>query len=351
MSEYVRFSESLETEQREESKKIDDIVDALRVTHRHAFDLRRHAPRDTHAKGHGFLKGTLTVADCLPPEYAQSLFSTPGEYPVILRFATEPGAMLDDRTPAARGLAMKLIGVEGEKMRGGDARVTQDFLFNNCPILPLAEVTTYREIQQLRAEYRDDPDGLVAAIEQRDDAELQKTFDRLPNVHLLGNAYYSQSAFRFGDYVCKYALFPATDEQRALAQRHVSDDDEPGVLTQWLKEHFAECDARFDFAVQLQTNPETQPIEDASVNWKTDEAPFYNVAHLHIPAQNPYTPERRVYSDDVLAFDPWAGRPDLRPLGSINRVRARAYRASSELRHHLNARAEHEPTSIDDIPD
>lgn len=350
MIDYVRFSEDLETEQPQEDDKIRDIVDALRITHRHAFDARRHAPRDTHAKGHGFLKGTLTVESDLPEELAQSLFATPGDYPVVMRFATEPGAMLDDRTPAARGTAIKLIGVNGDKM-AGDGRVTQDFLFNNCAILPLADVTTYREIQQLRAKYRDDPEGLVKAIEARDDAELQKTFERLPNIHLLANAYYSQSAFRFGDHVCKYGLFPNTETQAALADREVTDEDGPGILTEWLESYLAEHDAGFDFAVQLQTDPEAMPIEDASIDWDTELSAYRTVARLHLPRQSPYTPERRVYGDDVLSFDPWAGRADLRPLGSINRVRAKAYRASSKLRHHLNARAEYEPTSIDDIPD
>lgn len=350
MTDYVRFSDDLETEQPDEDDKIRDIVDALGVTHRHAFEARRHAPRDTHAKGQGFVKGTLTVESDLPGELAQSLFAGPGEYPVIMRFATEPGDMLDDRTPAARGVSMKLIGVDGEKM-AGDGRVTQDFLFNNCAILPLADVTTYREIQRLRATYRDDPDGLVEAIEARGDAELQKTFERLPNIDLLAHAYYSQSAFRFGDYVCKYGLFPNTEAQRALAERYVRDEDGPGVLTEWLEAYLAEHDAGFDFAVQLQTDAQAMPIEDASIDWDTELSPYRTIARLHIPSQRPYTPERRVYGDDVLSFDPWAGRDDLRPLGSINRVRAKAYRASSKLRHHLNARAEYEPTSIDDIPD
>ncbi|MES1924625.1 catalase family protein [Salinisphaera sp. T31B1] len=350
MNAYVRFSEDLEVEQPDEDAKIRDIVELLAATNRATFESVRHAKRDTHAKGQGFVKGTLTVVDDLPPELAQSLFAGPGRYPVVIRLATEPGAMLDDRQPAARGLAMKVFGVPGDKM-AGDGRTTHDFLFNNCPILPLAEVTTYREIQALRAHYVDDPDGLADAIAARDDAELQTLFERLPNIHLLGNAYYSQSAFRYGDYVVKYGLFPNTDAQRALAEREIDADDPPGVLTEWLRDYLAAAEAGFDFRVQLQTDPRTMPIEDASVDWDQRASPYRTVARLHIPAQDPFTPERRVYSEDILSFDPWAGRADLRPLGSINRVRAKAYRASSTFRHRMNARAEHEPEHIDEIPD
>lgn len=346
----VKFREDLEVEQPDEQQKIDDIVHYLGIVHRRGIEARRHAARDTHAKGHGFLKGTLTVAEGLSEPLAQSLFAAPGSYPVVLRLATEPGDFMDDREPAARGLAMKLIGVDGDKM-AGDGRITQDFLFNNCPILPLAEVTTYREIARLRAEYGHDPEKLAEAVNQRDDAELQNLFGRLPNIDLLGNSYYSQSAFRYGDYVCKYALVPNNDAQRALASRHVDDDDSPGVLTEWIRGHFAEHTASFDFCVQLLTDPEAMPIEDASVDWDQNASPFLKVATLELPVQDPFTPARRVYGDDVLSFDPWAGRSDLRPLGSINRVRAKAYRASSTLRHHYNDRAESEPRQIDDIPD
>ncbi|WP_423821573.1 catalase family protein [Salinisphaera sp. SPP-AMP-43] len=345
----MRYSDDLEREQPDEQAKIRDIVDYLRVAHERAIAAGQHAPRDTHAKGQGFVKGTLTVDADLPEELAQSLFAAPGDYPAVLRFATEPGAFVDDRVPAARGLAMKVLGVGGEKM--ADDRATQDFLFNNCPILPLAEVTTYREIAYLRAEYGHDPQALAEQIAKRDDAHVQTLFERLPNIDLLAHSYYSQSAFRYGDYVCKYALMPYDEDQRALAARTVTDDDSQNALSEWLAEFLSQHEARFDFCVQLMTDPAAMPIEDASVEWDVGKSAWRRVAHLHLPRQDPFTPARRDFSEDVLSFDPWAGRADLRPLGSINRVRKSAYRASSTRRHEANGRAEFEPASSADIPD
>ncbi|WP_348760517.1 catalase family protein [uncultured Salinisphaera sp.] len=350
MTDYVRYRDDLETVPDNEDAQIDDIVRYLRITQKRTFDERRHATRDTHAKGQGFLKGTFTIEPDLPEELAQSLFATPGHHDAVLRFATEPGAMLDDRVPAARGLGLKVFDIDGDKM-AGDGRRTQDFTFNNCPILPLTDVPTYREIHYLKAEYGHDPDLLAAKIGERDDADLQTLFERLPNIDLLANSYYSQSAFRFGDYVCKYALMPNREAQRALAARPVTDDDSPGVLTEWLTDFMADNEAGFDFCIQLQTDTTRMPIEDASVDWPVGESAYRKVATLTLPPQNPYTPARRVFCDDVLGFDGWLGRADLRPLGSINRVRAKAYRASSAMRHHLNQRAEFEPASIADVPD
>lgn len=350
MTMYVPYSDDLEVEQPDEQAKIADVLRYLSVAHERMIEAHAQSPRDTHAKGHGVLKGVLTVAPDLPVELAQSLFARPGEYPAILRFATEPGAFMDDRRPAARGLAMKLMGVDGEKM-AGDGRVTQDFLFNNCPVQPLADVATYREIARLRAEYGHDPDQMAAEIAKRDDGDVQTLFERLPNIDLLANSYYSQSAFRFGDYVCKYALVPNIDAQRALAARPVTDDDGPDVLAQWLAGFLADNEAGFDFCVQLLTDPGSMPIEDASIEWSVGRSAWRRVATLHLPSQDPFTPARRIFGDDVLTFDPWAGRPDLRPLGSINRVRKAAYRASARRRHEINGRAEFEPTSLADCPD
>lgn len=350
MSMYIRYSDDLEVIPDNEDEQIGDIVRYLQITQRRTFDARRHATRDTHAKGHGFLKGRFTIEPDLPEELAQSLFATPRTHDAIVRFATEPGDMLDDRTPAARGLGLKLLDVDGDKL-GDDGRTTQDFTFNNCSVLPLTDVPTYREIHYLKAEYGHDPALLAEKIGERDDADLQTLFERLPNIHLLANSYYSQSAYRFGDYVCKYALMPNTETQRALAARPVTDDDSPAVLTEWLSAFMADNEAGFDFCVQLQTDTDKMPIEDASIDWNTGQSAFRKVATLSLPPQDPYTPARRVFGDDVLGFDGWLGRADLRPLGSINRVRAKAYRSSSTMRHHLNQRQEFEPSSIDDFPE
>jgi hypothetical protein len=68
----------------------------------------------THARTQGIVKRKLIVGE-LPPHLAQSLFSTPAEYPIAMRYSTEPGDPgLDDRIPQPRGLGMKVFNVRGE---------------------------------------------------------------------------------------------------------------------------------------------------------------------------------------------------------------------------------------------
>lgn len=103
--------------------------------------------------------------------------------------------------------------------------------------------------------------------------------------------------------------------------------------------------------VQLCTDLQSMPVEDGSVQWPEDKSPYQPVAKLTFGPQDTFNPERRVYADDVLSFNPFHCLPEHRPLGNIMRVRKLAYETSSRYRHHMNAQKRVEPTSIDELPD
>jgi catalase len=91
----------------------------------------------THARTQGIVKGKLIVGE-LPPHLAQSLFSTPAEYPIAMRYSTEPGDPgPDDRIPQPRGLGMKVFNVRGEMFDIGKDYPTQDIEFNSTQHLIL----------------------------------------------------------------------------------------------------------------------------------------------------------------------------------------------------------------------
>ncbi|MFC7607804.1 catalase family protein [Teichococcus aestuarii] len=109
----VRYDPSLEQVQPDEAETIASLTGSLRKISETTFEDYGHAVRSVHAKGHGLLKGTLRVLGHLPPTLAQGLFAHPAEYPAVLRFSTNPGDVLDDSITVPRGLAVKVIGVEG----------------------------------------------------------------------------------------------------------------------------------------------------------------------------------------------------------------------------------------------
>jgi hypothetical protein len=151
--------------------------------------------------------------------------------------------------------------------------------------------------------------------------------------------------------MAKLSLAPVSAELVALAGSKLELGDDPDVIRQAVLTHFQHNGGEWELRVQLCTDIEAMPVEDASVLWPDDISPHQPVATLRLPPQDAYSPARRVYGDDVLSFNPWHGIQEHRPLGSIMRVRIAAYERSSARRHALNARPRVEPTSIEQIPD
>jgi hypothetical protein len=83
----------------------------------------------------------------------------------------------------------------------------------------------------------------------------------------------------------------------------------------------------FDVALQFFVDEERTPIEDASVLWREDVAPFVKVARLELPMQDTQSTEGRALADTIEAatFDPWCALDAHRPLGDVMRARKVVY--------------------------
>jgi hypothetical protein len=88
---------------------------------------------------------------------------------------------------------MKIFNVKGERILPDETGLdTQDFLFNNAPMVELTDVKTTLEIQTLREQYFDDPAQLKKELGKRSDSSKQLAPGTLPNTYLLGSTMYSQ---------------------------------------------------------------------------------------------------------------------------------------------------------------
>jgi ketosteroid isomerase-like protein len=111
-------------------------------------------------------------------------------------------------------------------------------------------------------------------------------------------------------------------------------------LSENLAAHLRERSACFDFMVQARMDPRTMPIEDPTIEWREDEAPFVTVARLTIA---PQTPDVGEFCEST-SFTPWHSLPEHQPLGGINRARKAVYQVVSRLRHDFNQQKRAEPT-------
>src|SRR5690348_6320502 len=82
--------------------------------------------RALHAKGHGIYEAALEIAGDLPEHARHGLFAQPGRYEALVRFSNGSGKVQADKVGDVRGLAVKVLGVAGDKVLGDAA--TQDFL-------------------------------------------------------------------------------------------------------------------------------------------------------------------------------------------------------------------------------
>ena len=146
-------------------------------------------------------------------------------------------------------------------------------------------------------------------------------------------------------------MAPVSPELRALTGSPVDLKDKPDGLRDAVTGFFAASDAQWEVRVQLCTDLEKMPIEDAAVVWPEDLSPFFPVARITVPRQVAWSGPRSYAVDDGMSFSPWHGVAEHRPLGSVMRVRRAAYAVSARLRAAHNARSITEPTSLEDLPD
>ena len=360
---YLPYSDGLEQLQPDEAALVDKILASMLRVNRLVSDRHRHGLRDAHAKSHGIVKGELIVQAGLPDHLRQGLFAEPARYPVIVRFSTAPGDLQSDRVPSPRGMAIKVLGVPGEKLLADDDSHNQDLLLVNHPVIPFGNVKAYWEMQQLLEKGDGSPDTLlrIAAAVARGASQLFKAARvEVPaaleaiaatNHHVLGETFHSMAALRYGDYVAKLSAAPASEQVRALTGAPIAADRGDSALRDLVIEHFQAHGAEYELRAQLCTGLETMPIEDASIEWKAAASPHQVVARIVVPAQHAYSDARRIYGDDVLSFSPWRGLAAHRPLGSIMRIRRAAYEQSSRARHAMNVAPRVEPRDIAELPD
>ena len=357
---YLRYSPNIEQPTSDEQQAIDGIIKGMTQQTETVEKREQHAVRASHAKSSGLVVGELTVASNLPPELAQGLFMQGRTHPVAIRFAQGPGETLGDRVSTHRGMAIKVFGVSGEKLPSHDAD-TQDFVFATGTTFPSGTAQGFlRDAKQISAA-TPLPEGFKSAV-----SATARNFNRLlhafgtespkadffghPFSHPLTDAYFSQAPLRYGDYVAKLGAYPASGAQEALKEwrldPHQDEDGFRRAVVDYIRDH----ETVFDLRVQLWTDADTQPIEDASIDWPIADSPYRTVATIRIPAQDAYSAVRQHYFDELMTFRPAHALTAHRPLGSVMRARLQVYQALSEFRHRENGVREENPSDIKAIP-
>jgi hypothetical protein len=310
------------------------------------------AVRDAHPNHHAFVTARFIVepSESMPGPLC-GVFAKRREYKALVRFSASQPSKGPDTRSDLRGIAIKLLDVDGQKALETDASRSQDFLLASSKQFFVRNAKDYLEftvalergglhwVWYFVKTPRRWSDGLALA---------RPTFPR-PRAFridsLLSLSYFSQTPYRWTDGAVKYRV-TASPSTRAVVPRFTRAADTPHYLRDTMMRHLAAENVVLDFAVQFQADAARMPIEDPMVIWDEQTAPFHKIATIVIPAQDFHTAEHWAWAEKI-SFTPWRTLEDHRPLGGINRMRRLVYEEISALRRRLNGVSAAEPTEED----
>ena len=238
------YQPNYEVPEEEEAQSRENLATSLRGISETTFNNSGHATRSVHAKSHGLLIGELHVLDNLPPYLAQGIFAKASSYPVVMRISTIPAVLLDDNVSTARGFAVKVVGVEGERLMGTENAVTQDFVLVNGPVfLTSAPRQFLSKLKLLAARSNKVPalkkvlstilqgtEKLIEAV--GGESATLKAIGWHAETNVLGEIYFSQVPIMYGDYMAKISIAPISNSLIQLKNTPVDLTDKPDGLRQ-----------------------------------------------------------------------------------------------------------------------
>ncbi|MDN5869781.1 MAG: hypothetical protein L0H73_03525 [Nitrococcus sp.] len=305
------------------------------------------AERGGNTKTHGIVRAQVTIRDDLPEHMRRGIFKEPRTFPAYVRYSG-PGPNLprDIEDVGFVSMALKIMGVPGTKLLD-DEKHTQDML-GVCT--PTFVTPNTRENAKLQIwSFREMP---VFYFLNPFDFHLLDFFMQ----SLWNETQYNPLGARYWSCV-PYLLGEGQAMMYSFAPRSKVVTDIPGVPfghvpANYLRDNMvatlARQDVDFDLLVQVQTDAQRMPIENASVRWPERLSPFVPAASIHIPSQR-FDTWAHVELAKRLSMNPWHCLPEHRPLGNQSRARLRMYSALSRLRQAMNQTPHVEPTGDEEL--
>lgn len=287
-----------------------------------ATDKRRGGgvrSRFNQARATACVDAELTVLDGLAAGHRVGLFAQPRTYKCWIRFANATSQSDTDKD--TRGMAIKVLDVTGDNLTPGVTH--QDFVLNSHPVMMVGSTRKFLELLEAN-----EAGGLRRAlyfIRNLKAARIAMASRANHTCHL-DIPYWSTTPYRLGTTAVKYLARPASATKSTLPSTLTA-----AYLTDAIRTRLSRDEASFDLLVQPHVDDRRTPIEDASVEWREEDAPYVAVARIRIPPQS-INEGAKVARCETTAFSPWHCLSEHRPLGNMNRARREIYRAMAAYR-------------------
>lgn len=317
---------------------IGQMVDELKKQMNQLFPSSKKMLRQAESKMHGCLAAKFIIHPNLEKKHRVGIFAKPRTYDAFVRFSNAKTGVSKDDTKDQQGMAVKLIGVKGEKLISSEHLAgTQDFIGLNFETFVSKSVKEFAGI--IKAFTSGKISLALFALNPLHWPLIIRIAKRKSIISsVLEQNYWSTTAYQFGDKKAIKFMFRSTLNPDTLLPKKPG----PDYLKNQMANFLGKSDMSFDFLVQFQKDADKMPIEDPTVKWKSD---YVKLASLYIPKQVFDTDDHRMFGD-ALSFNPWHSLPAHRPLGGLNRARLRIYKELSEHRHRANQQKVFEPNDM-----
>jgi len=340
-----------------EDKLTNELLDVIReFVGRRFNENRRPALRDAHAKDNGCVTAIFRVDDTLNPDLQHGIFKHRGRsFKAWIRFSSGNSEIRSSRWPDPHAMAIKLVGVEGNKLLD-DEKQTQDFVLIDSPVFFVDDLARYKRALETYLHGGDfgalwQWASLVNLRGREIITGVRGNFRWITN-HLF-HQYWSATPYRLGAppgkrFAVKYTAKPRSPNPANTLQQLASFFARDFSLKDEVAKVLKHREVNFDFYIQRYVDDERTPIEDSKVAWDEAVSKPEHVATLTIESPNEGSPARDAFCEH-LSFNPWHSLPDHKPLGTVNRVRKKIYLETSKYRHQLNGVPRKEPTGNDGV--
>jgi hypothetical protein len=298
----------------------------------------RIAERAGNTKTYGVVRAEFIVRDGLAERLRKGIFATPRRYPAWIRFGG-PGPLSppDVADAGILSIGIKLMDVPGPKLFPGE-QATQDFTGISCPTFTTPNMVENLKLQKQIGAGTPAFYFLNPFDSHYLDFMMQGLYARM-NSSPLETQYWSCVPYLLGPgQAMKYSVRP-----RSSARTKVPWNPPDDWLRQAMRQTLERHEVVLDFGIQLQTDAQRMPIEDASIEWPENLSPFVAAATIRIPPQH-FDSDAQLAFARQLSFNPWHAIAEHQPLGNLNRGRRLIYSELARVRQAMNHEAHVEPT-------
>jgi hypothetical protein len=304
--------------------------------------------RAQHPKHHGCVGASFVVASDVPEDLRHGVFAKPGQtFTALVRFSN--GRAQDDSEADAHGMAIKLLDVEGKRLKDLEWQTSQDFVLVDDELFFSGKLDEYEKINRAIADGQESfatqllPKALAKILVgvklkiatkpedgkgrigegEHDVVDALRAFAGQKPSSPLASHYWSTTPYRLGDQVVKYMAVSG----RAWERR--AEEVGPSYLAEALTRELAQGGISFEFVVHVHSNEKLHPIDEPDVSWSQNGARTVRLARIDIPPQEVASGSVRA---ERIVMSPWNCLEAHEPLGKINLARRDVYEELAEVR-------------------